>query len=70
MCAASASSRAPFLLLASIYSGENCRFSQELLVARGIAGRDMIVVQKPFMERRALLTVRPWHCRRTRGLPN
>lgn len=53
-----------------INPGENCRFSQELLVARGIPGRDMIVVQKPFMERRALLTVGSWHCRRTRGLPN
>ncbi|MGL0941289.1 YdcF family protein [Vibrio vulnificus] len=37
-------------------SGENVRFSEQLLLEKGLAFESFILVQKPFMERRALAT--------------
>ena len=37
-------------------TGENIAFSRELLLARGIDPERLIVVQKPYMERRAYAT--------------
>jgi len=42
----------------STNTGENLRFTRELLAARGLTVRSAIVVQKPYMERRAYATVR------------
>ena len=42
----------------SLCAGENCRFSKAILQARGLAGDSFILVQKPYMERRTLATVR------------
>lgn len=39
-------------------SGENTQFSKALLAARGITPKRIIVVQKPYAERRAFATVR------------
>jgi hypothetical protein len=39
-------------------TGENVRYSRELLSAKGIAVRRAIVVQKPYMERRTYATFR------------
>jgi uncharacterized SAM-binding protein YcdF (DUF218 family) len=41
---------------ASTNTGENIRFSRALLEARGVAPDALILVQKPFMERRTLAT--------------
>ncbi len=42
-------------------SGENLAFTRELLAARGIHPRRIILVQKPYMERRAYATfLRQW----------
>jgi uncharacterized SAM-binding protein YcdF (DUF218 family) len=41
---------------ASTNTGENIRFSRALLEARGVAADSLILVQKPFMERRTLAT--------------
>ncbi len=40
----------------STNTGENIRFSRALLESRGIAVESLILVQKPFMERRTLAT--------------
>lgn len=40
----------------STNTGENVRFSRELLAQRGIAASTLIVVQKPYMERRSYAT--------------
>ncbi|EPT8081258.1 YdcF family protein [Vibrio vulnificus] len=37
-------------------SGENVRFSEQLLIDKGLVFESFILVQKPFMERRALAT--------------
>jgi uncharacterized SAM-binding protein YcdF (DUF218 family) len=42
----------------STNTGENVRFTRELLEARGLQPRSLIVVQKPYMERRSYATVR------------
>lgn len=42
----------------STNTGENIDFSRALLQARGLAPRHMLVVQKPYMERRAYATFR------------
>lgn len=42
----------------STNTGENVRFTQELLVKRGLAVRSVIGVHKPYMERRAYATMR------------
>jgi hypothetical protein len=39
-------------------SGENVRFSREMLAARGLHPRRVIAVQKPYMERRTFATFR------------
>lgn len=45
----------------STNTGENIRFTRELLVERRLAPKRIIVVQKPYMERRAYATVkREW----------
>jgi len=41
---------------ASTNTGENIRFTRALLEARGVAHASLILVQKPFMERRTLAT--------------
>jgi len=41
------------------HTGENVSFSRELLAARGIHPRQVIAVQKPYMERRTLATFGP-----------
>ena len=40
----------------STNTGENVRFTRKLLVERGIEPRSLILVQKPYMERRAYAT--------------
>ena len=46
---------------ASTNTGENIRFSRALLEARGVPVHSLILVQKPFMERRTLATfLRQW----------
>jgi uncharacterized SAM-binding protein YcdF (DUF218 family) len=42
----------------STNTGENVRFTRELLAARGLDPRSVILVQKPYMERRAFATFR------------
>jgi uncharacterized SAM-binding protein YcdF (DUF218 family) len=42
----------------STNTGENVRFTRELLAARGVEPRSLILVQKPYMERRAYATFR------------
>ena len=42
----------------STNTGENVRFTRKLLAARGIEPRSLILVQKPYMERRAYATFR------------
>lgn len=42
----------------STNTGENVRFTRELLAAHGIAVRSVIAVQKPYMERRTFATIR------------
>ncbi|MGL1099854.1 YdcF family protein [Vibrio vulnificus] len=43
-------------------TGENVRFSEQLLLEKGLAFESFILVQKPFMERRALATFeKQWH---------
>jgi uncharacterized SAM-binding protein YcdF (DUF218 family) len=42
----------------STNTGENFRFTRQLLLERGIDPRKFIVVQKPYMERRSLATFR------------
>ena len=42
----------------STNTGENVRFTRELLAARGFAVRSVIAVQKPYMERRTYATIR------------
>ena len=42
----------------STNTGENIRFTRELLARQGIAVRSLIAVQKPYMERRAFATIR------------
>jgi uncharacterized SAM-binding protein YcdF (DUF218 family) len=42
----------------STNTGENFRFTRQLLVERGIDPRKFIVVQKPYMERRSFATFR------------
>jgi uncharacterized SAM-binding protein YcdF (DUF218 family) len=42
----------------STNTGENVRFTRDLLAERGVAPRRMILVQKPYMERRAYATFR------------
>lgn len=42
----------------STNTGENVRFTRSLLEDRGFRGRKLIVVQKPYMERRAYATFR------------
>jgi uncharacterized SAM-binding protein YcdF (DUF218 family) len=42
----------------STNTGENVRFTRELLASRGMDPRKLIVVQKPYMERRAYATFR------------
>ncbi|WP_045495693.1 YdcF family protein [Vibrio hyugaensis] len=37
-------------------SGENVRFTEQLLIEKGISCDSLILVQKPFMERRAIAT--------------
>lgn len=41
-------------------SGENIRFTQELLKSKGLDPQSFIIVQKPFMERRAYATFKNW----------
>ena len=50
----------PALLLESrsTNTGENVRFTRELLAARGLAVQSVIAVQKPYMERRTFATIR------------
>ena len=43
---------------ASTNTGENVRFTRQLLVGRGIDLRSVLLVQKPYMERRAFATFR------------
>ena len=43
---------------ASTNTGENIVFTRRLLAARGLAPRTVIVVQKPYMERRSFATFR------------
>lgn len=40
----------------STNTGENVRFTRDLLAARGVEPRSLILVQKPYMERRAYAT--------------
>lgn len=42
----------------STNTGENVRFTREMLAARGITPRKFILVQKPYMERRTFATFR------------
>jgi uncharacterized SAM-binding protein YcdF (DUF218 family) len=42
----------------STNTGENVRFTRKLLAARGVEPRSLILVQKPYMERRAYATFR------------
>ena len=42
----------------STNTGENVRFTRELLSGRGLAPESLILVQKPYMERRAYATFR------------
>jgi uncharacterized SAM-binding protein YcdF (DUF218 family) len=42
----------------STNTGENVRFTRELLAERGLKARSFILVQKPYMERRAYATFR------------
>jgi uncharacterized SAM-binding protein YcdF (DUF218 family) len=42
----------------STNTGENVQFTRQLLAARAIAARTFILVQKPYMERRAFATFR------------
>ncbi len=42
----------------STNTGENVRFTQQLLAASGLDPQSFIVVQKPYMERRAYATIR------------
>ncbi len=42
----------------SANTGENVRFTRQLLAARGIDARTFILVQKPYMERRTFATFR------------
>jgi uncharacterized SAM-binding protein YcdF (DUF218 family) len=42
----------------STNTGENIRFTRQLLAARGMNARSIIAVQKPYMERRAFATIR------------
>jgi uncharacterized SAM-binding protein YcdF (DUF218 family) len=42
----------------STNTGENVRFTREMLAERGIDPQKFIVVQKPYMERRAYATFR------------
>ena len=44
----------------STNTGENVRFTQALLEERGLHPQKFIVVQKPYMERRAYATVKRW----------
>ena len=37
-------------------SGENVRFTEQLLIEKGVNCESLILVQKPFMERRAIAT--------------
>ena len=43
---------------AATNTGENVRLSRELLASRGLEGRRVVIVQKPFMERRSWATVK------------
>lgn len=42
----------------STNTGENVKFTRELLAARGIIVKSVIAVQKPYMERRTFATIR------------
>ncbi len=42
----------------STNTGENVRFTRELLAARGLIVQSVIAVQKPYMERRTFATIR------------
>ncbi len=42
----------------STNTGENIRFTRQLLAERGMTVRSIIAVQKPYMERRAFATIR------------
>lgn len=42
----------------STNTGENVRFTRELLAARGLVVQSVIAVQKPYMERRTYATIR------------
>ena len=42
----------------STNTGENVRFTRQLLAERGVAVQSIIAVQKPYMERRAFATIR------------
>ena len=42
----------------STNTGENIRFTRELVAARGLVVRSVIAVQKPYMERRTFATIR------------
>ena len=42
----------------STNTGENVRFTQELLAEQGMAVQSVIAVQKPYMERRTFATIR------------
>lgn len=44
----------------STNTGENVRFTKQLLAHKNIAVRKVIVVQKPYMERRSYATFRNW----------
>jgi uncharacterized SAM-binding protein YcdF (DUF218 family) len=44
----------------STNTGENVLFTQQLLAANGLDPEKLIVVQKPYMERRTYATVRRW----------
>jgi uncharacterized SAM-binding protein YcdF (DUF218 family) len=44
----------------STNTGENVLFTQQLLAANGLDPQKLIVVQKPYMERRTYATVRRW----------
>jgi len=44
----------------STNTGENIKFTKTLLAGRGLTPRKFIVVQKPYMERRAYATFRLW----------
>jgi uncharacterized SAM-binding protein YcdF (DUF218 family) len=44
----------------STNTGENIRFTRALLEAGGAVPRSALIVQKPYMERRARATVRRW----------